>query len=330
MKFFTAILALTIPSLFAQVPAMPRNPPPAATPAPAPPPPEPDKVVLTIGNEKITEAQFEDMVNAIPAQYQQYARGAGKRAFAEQIVQVKVLSQEAEKKKLDQDPKVRNELVFQRQNLLAQAMFLGLQNDVKVDDAAIEKYYNDHKADYEVLKARHILIRAKGAPMQARAGKPELTDEEALAKAKEIRKRLAAGEDFATLAKAESDDAGSGAQGGELGEFKKGMMVPPFETAAFAAKVNDISDPVKTPFGYHLIQVESHVTKSLAEARPDIEKKLRPEIARAEVENLRKGATVSMDDGFFGPAAPAAPGAGALGAGSKPPAAVATTPTATK
>ncbi len=288
---------------------MPRAPQPVPLPAPAPPP-EPDKVVLTIGNDKITEAQFDDMINALPAQYQQYARGAGKRAFAEQIVQVKVLSQEAEKRKLDQDPKLRDELEFQHQNLLAQAMFLSMQENVKVDDAAVEKYYNEHKNDYDVVKARHILIRVKGAPMQAIAGKPELTDEEALAKAQAIRKRLIGGEDFATVAKAESDDAGSGAQGGDLGEFKKGMMVPPFETAAFAAKVNEITEPVKTPFGYHLIQVQSHVTKSLAEARPDIEKKLRPDIARAEVEALRKGATVQMDDSFFGPA-PSAPAIGA-------------------
>jgi peptidyl-prolyl cis-trans isomerase C len=282
---------------------MPRVAAPAAAPAPKPPA-DPDKVVLTIGDQKITEAQFDDMINAIPEQYRQIARGAGKRNFAEQVVQVKVLAQEAEKRKFDQEPKIKDELAFQRENLLAQAMFLNLQGAVKVDDAAVEKYYNEHKSDYEVLKARHILIRVKGAPMQAIAGKPELTDEEALAKAQEIRKRLVGGEDFAVVAKAESDDAGSGAQGGDLGEFKKGMMVPPFETAAFAAKVNEITEPVKTPFGYHLIKVESHATKSLAEARPDIEKKLRPEIARAAVESLRKGAMVEMDDAFFGPAAP--------------------------
>jgi len=298
---------------------MPRTAVPAASPAPAPPP-EPDKVVLTIGNEKITEAEFDDMINAVPEQYRQYARGAGKRSFAEQIAQVKVLSQEAEKRKLDQDPKLRNELEFQHQNLLAQAMFLKLQETVKVDDAAVEKYYNEHKNEYEVLKARHILIRVKGAPMQAVAGKPELTDDEALAKAQAIRKRLAGGEDFATIARADSDDAGSGAQGGDLGEFKKGMMVPPFETAAFAAKVNEITEPVKTPFGYHLIQVQSHATKSMAEVRSDIEKKLRPDLARAEVEALRKGATVQMDDGFFGAAPPAQPAR--LGVAPVPPVAV--------
>lgn len=286
---------------------MPKTPAQAAPPV-ATAPADPNKVVLTIGDQKITEAEFDDMINSIPAQYQQYARGAGKRAFAEQIVQVKVLAQQAEKQKLDQEPKVKEEVAFQRENLLAQAMFLNLQQHVKVDDAEIEKYYNEHKSEYEVLKARHILVRVKGAPMQAAPGKPELTDEEALAKAQDIRKRLLAGSDFATLAKAESDDAGSGAQGGELGEFRKGMMVPPFEAAAFAAKVNDFTEPVKTPFGYHIIQVESHETKTLAEARPDIEKKLRPELARKEIADLRKDATVQLDDSFFGPApAPTAP-----------------------
>lgn len=311
MKVYTAILALSAIPSFAQTPA-PSKPPLSAARAAAPAastPVDPNKVVLTIGDEQITEGQFEAMTNALPAQYQQYARGAGKRAFAEQIAQVKVLSQEAEKRKLDQDPKIKDELRFQRQNLLAEAMFLDLQKNVKIDDAEIQKYYDEHKSEYEVIKARHILVRVKGAPMQAPAGKPELTDAEALAKAKDIRAKLIAGADFATLAKAESDDTGSGTQGGELGEFRKGMMVPPFEQAAFAAKVNEISEPVKTPFGYHIIQVESHVTKTLAEATPDIEKKLRPEMARNEVNELRKTATVSMDPAFFGPptSAPGAP-----------------------
>jgi peptidyl-prolyl cis-trans isomerase C len=272
--------------MFAQVPAMPIAP---AAPSAAPAKPaEPNKVVLTIGNEKITEQQYDDMVNAIPAQYQAYARGPGKRSFAEQIAQVKVLAAEAEKKKLDQDPKVRDQLSFQRQNLLAQAMFLSLQENVKVGDTAVEKYFNEHKQDYEVLKGKHILIRVKGAPMQALPGKPELSDDEALAKAKDIRQKLVAGGDFAAIAKADSDDQGSGANGGELGEFKKGMMVPPFEEAAFAAKVGEVTQPVKTPFGYHLIVVESHVTKTLADAGPE------------------------MDEGFFGPPAPATPGLGTV------------------
>src|SRR6185312_15455791 len=109
-----------------------------------------------------------------------------------------------------------------------------------------------HKTDYEVLKARHILIRIKGAPMPGTPGKPELTDAEAKAKAEEIRKRLVAGEDFATIAKAESDDTSSREDGREPGAFTRGRIVPPCATAAFEPTVGDISEPAPSPFGYHL------------------------------------------------------------------------------
>ena len=190
-------------------------------------------------------------------------------------------------------------------------MFQNLQDKVKVDDAAIQKAYDEHKADYEMVKARHILIRVKDAPMPAPAGKPELSDADALAKAQAIRKRVAGGEDFAKVAMAESDDTGSGQQGGDLGEFKKGMMVPPFEQAAFAAKVGDITEPVKSPFGYHIIKVEGHTTKTLADVKDDISAKLKPDVARQTVEAMRKNGKVTIDDAFFGPAAPEAPPAAA-------------------
>ena len=267
---------------------------------------DPNKVVLTIGDEKITAAEYEEIVSGIPQQYQAAARGQGKRQFAEQLVQLKLLAAQAQKQKLDQDPKVQREIAFNKENLLASVMFQNMQENTKVSDSDLELYYNAHKGEYEEVKARHILIRTKGAPMQAPPGKPELSDEEALAKAKAVRARVAGGEDFATVAKAESDDTGSAAQGGELGAFKKGMMVPPFEKAAFDAKVGEITEPVKSPFGYHVILVESHTTKPFPEVKADIEKKLRPELARVAVENLRKGANVQIDDSFFGPA-PGAP-----------------------
>jgi peptidyl-prolyl cis-trans isomerase C len=314
VKFYVAILAFTpISALFAQAPATPGEPAPPAAAAPA----DPNRIVLVIGDQKMTAAQYDQLVAALPAQYQTAARGAGKRGFGERIVELKILAEEAEKRKLDQQPQVHEQLTFQRENLLAQAMFENLQSSVKVDQAAVEKYYNEHKGEFEVIKARHILIRVKGAPMAALPGKPELSDEEALAKALAILKRVQAGEDFATLARTESDDS-SASQGGDLGEFRKGMMVPPFEQAAFAAKVGTVTEPVKTPFGYHLIKVEVHSTKPLPEVRADIEKKLRPELASQEVTALRKSTTVTMDESFFGPAAPAVPG---LPGAVRPPAA---------
>jgi parvulin-like peptidyl-prolyl isomerase len=80
-------------------------------------------------------------------------------------------------------------------------------------------------------------------------------DAEALALANELRNRILAGEDFAALAGAYSDDTGSGANGGDLGWFGKGRMVAPFEEAAFSLPVGEVSEPVKTDFGYHLIEV---------------------------------------------------------------------------
>ncbi len=324
VKVFAAFVALsTIPAGFAQAPAPKALTPPnvAVPPSAAPPaaPVDPTKVVLTIGDQKITAGQYDELVNSLPAQYQSMARGPGKRQFAEQLVQVKLLAEQAEKTKVADEPKIKDELAFQRENLLAGAMFQHLQETVKVTDAEVQKYYDEHKSEFEVLKARHILIRVKGAPMQATPGKPELTDEEAKAKAEAIRKRLLAGEDFATVAKAESDDKGSGANGGDLGDFHKGMMVPQFEQAAFAAKIGEVTEPVKTPFGYHLIKVESHTIKPLAEVKPEIEKKLRPELARQEIENMRKTATVQLDDAFFGPVQQPRPTLSPGGAPSGPP-----------
>ena len=85
------------------------------------------------------------------------------------------------------------------------------------------------------------------------------------------------------------------------------MMRPPFEKAAFALEVGKVSEPVKSQFGYHLILVEKHETKTFDEVRPEIEKKLRPELAKQAVDNLRKQTPVKVDDSFFGPAPATAP-----------------------
>lgn len=292
----------------APVPKAPANPPARAVITPATPavtaPVAPDKVVLTVGDEKVTAGEFEQLVDALPEQFRANARGPNKRQFAEQLIRIKLMSQEARKRKMDESPAVQRQLELQKENLLANALFQDMAANTKVDDASARQYYDQHKGEYESVHARHILVRVKGSSLPAQPGKKELTDEEALAKAQEIRKKLLAGEDFATLAKAESDDTASAANGGDLGTFKHGQMVPQFEQAAFTLPEGQISEPIKTPFGYHLIRVEQRSAKTFEEARPDLEKKMRPELARNAVENLRKQAPVTIDDTFFGPAAP--------------------------
>jgi parvulin-like peptidyl-prolyl isomerase len=276
---------------------------------PAEAPADPNKVVLSIGSTSFTVAQYNALVDALPQQYQSFARGAGKRQFAENLVQLTLLAGEAEKRSLDKDPAVKEQLAVSRQDILARAMFDDMQKNTKVDSAAIQAYYDAHKNEYESVKAKHVLIRVKGAPMPGAEGKPELTDEQALAKATEVRAKLAAGADFGAVAKADSDDTGSAAQAGDLGEFRRGMMVPPFEQAAFSLKVGEISQPVKSPFGYHIIVVTEHKLKTLEDSKADIEKAIRPELARKAVEDMRKGAKVNIDDSYFGPA-PATPPSG--------------------
>ncbi len=291
--------------------------PPPANPQPKPAVPgqlppgvevtDPNKVIMTIGDQKITAAQYDQLVNALPAQYQKAARGPQKRQIAEQMVQLKVLSVEAEKRGIDKQPVVKQQLAFDRENVLAGALYNELVKSVKIEEADLKAYYDAHKSEFESVKARHILIRFKGSAVPLRTGQKELSDEEALAKANEIRKQLAAGGDFISLAKAESDDSGSGANGGDLGNFKHGQMVGEFEKAAFALPVGQISEPVKTQFGYHIIKVEEKQSKTLDETKAEIGDKLRPEAAKKEVDEIRKKSAVTFDEGYFGPATPTMP-----------------------
>lgn len=276
------------------------KPAPAKTPVKAAAVPD-GKVVLTIGTDKITDKQFDSFVDALPDQIKAQAKGPMKRQIAEQMVRVRLLSAEAKKRGLDKDPGFVAKAAFQYDNLLAGALFADMQKDVKSDDASLHKYFDEHKQELEFVQARHILIRYKGSPVPLREGQKELTEEESLAKATDLRKQAIGGEDFAKLAKAESDDVGSGNVGGDLGNFKRGQMVPAFEQVAFAAKLNEVSEPVKTQFGYHIIKVEKRA--DFAELKPDLEKRVKPDAAREQVEGFRKKATVTFDEAFFGPEA---------------------------
>ncbi len=279
---------------------------PAATPAPAPAAApkqvSADTVVLTVGTEKLTRAQFEDLLAALPENVRATANGPGrgKRQLAEQLAEVLAIAQEARKRKLDQAPAVKQIIELQTDQVLAGALARQISNDTKPDEAAMHTYFDQHRAEFERVTASHILIRFKGSSAPARPGEKDLSDEEALAKAQEIRKKLLGGADFAATAKAESDDTGSGAKGGSLGTFGHGQMVPPFEQAAFTLPLNQISEPVKSQFGYHIIKVEGRTSKNFEEAKPDLEKQLGPQLTREALDKIHKQAAITIDDTYFG------------------------------
>ncbi len=274
---------------------------PAQTPPPGAPQAKPDEIVLTIGDRKFTAADYELLVRTLfPKDQQPWALGPGRRAVAQRMVGLFSLADEAARQHLDQRPDIARQLDFQRENLLHDLIFNSIVNNAVVSDADVQAYYDAHKSEFEVINARHILIRVKGSPIPGIPGRPELTDEEALSKAKAIRKRLLAGEDFAIIAKSESDDTTSAMKGGDLGEERRNKTVPQFEEAAFALKPGEISEPVKTPFGYHIIQVQSHSFRSLADVKAEIVERLKPEVARRAVTNLIDQAHPAYNEGFFG------------------------------
>ncbi len=291
----------------------------------------PETVVLTVGNEKVTAKEFDSYIEGLPEQVRAQARGPMKRQMAEQIVRVKLLSQKAKQEGLDQDPAMKSRIAFQVENLLAGAAYSEMLKNAKADEPSARKYFEEHKNEWEEASARHILVKFKGSPVPVREGKPELSEEQALAKVQEIRKKLVGGEDFATLAKAESDDVGSGANGGDLGTFKRNSMVPEFEKAAFTQPIGEVSEPIKTQFGYHLIRVDKREAPTFESQRTQIEDRIKPDQARQAVELMAKNATVVMNDAYFGPAQapmiPATPSVSAPAAST--PAAPATKPAPT-
>jgi len=127
-----------------------------------------------------------------------------------------------------------------------------IEQSIQVSDAELHRAYDADKEKFrnpERVQARHILIKGGTTPEE---------DAKARAKAEDLLKQLKGGADFAELAKKNSQDPGSGFKGGDLGWLVRGQTVKSFEDAAFSLKPHQISDPVKTQFGYHIIQVLEH------------------------------------------------------------------------
>lgn len=308
-------------ALWAQAPASapkpavskPASPAKIAPPKPAPQSPS-DPVVFSVGSKSMTRSQFDDFYKTLPANVKAELGGEtpeARRRIAQQIAEVMSFGEEARRLQLDQKPSTKMQIFLQEQNALAAILYNHLLESAKPSEEAVKSWYEEHRSEYENAKARHILVRFQGSQVPIRKDQKDLTDAEALEKTRQLRDRIVKGEDFAAVAKAESDDTGSGAQGGDLGSFTRGRMVPVFEEAAFSLPINEISQPVKSQFGYHLIQVQERTTQAFDSVRADIEKRLRTETARKAMEAIRAGSKPVLDDNYFGSASPAPPPAAA-------------------
>lgn len=273
-----------------------------AAPAPTSKPVEvdPAKVIVTKGDIKVTAGEFNTVASALPPQYAAALNDpAVKKQIANEIVQWKELAAEARKRNLEDKPEVKQQIELQTDQVLSRALLKEMQG--ADNDKADRAYFDANKASFDNLKARHILIRTAGSRVPLRPGEKDLSDAEAKAKADQIEQQLAKGGDFAAIAKAESDDTQSGAQGGDLSTFPAWSMVRPFSQAALSLKKNEISPPVKTEFGYHIIQLLDDQPRTFEAVKDEIPKARMNEM----MSDMNDKAKAEYDPSFFGGSAEA-------------------------
>ena len=195
-----------------------------------------------IDNTSITQADFDREYRSLPDYAQQmFTDAAGKEKFLNEIINKELLYKEALKKGYDKgDAFTRKLEEFKKLSLVSELFEKEIMAKAKVSDQDIKDYYEKNKGDFVIAKeirASHILVK---------------TEEEA----QKVLARLKQGDKFEAVAKEVSVDTASAKNGGDLGFFKKGQMVPEFERAAAMLKVGETSSaPVKTQFGFHIIKV---------------------------------------------------------------------------
>jgi peptidyl-prolyl cis-trans isomerase C len=192
-----------------------------------------------------------------------------------------VLAQAAEQQQLGNKPDVQRQVTFERNKVLMEALLRNAGKAAQTDDA-MHKVYDEavkKMTNEEEVHARHILVP---------------TEQEA----KDIEAQLKGGADFAALAKEKSKDPGA-ANGGDLGYFTKDQMVPEFADAAFKLDKGQISDPVHTQFGWHIIKVEDKrikPTPTFDQVKPQLENFVAHRAQAELVDNLRKTAKIERLD----------------------------------
>ncbi|HLQ19727.1 MAG TPA: peptidylprolyl isomerase [Tabrizicola sp.] len=243
-----------------------------------------DTVVATVNGVKITLGHMIALRETLPPEYQQLPDDVLFKGIYNQLIQQEVLAQSAG----ELGPRMLATLENDKRGLVSG---IAMEEVVKqaVTDEALQKAYDDRFKDAKPqteYNASHILVA---------------TMEEAEA----IKTELAGGADFAEIAKAKSTDTGSGANGGDLGWFGLGMMVKPFEDAVVAAKVGEVTGPVQTDFGYHLILVkETRVAEkpTLDQLREELAAEIENAAINAKIEELTKAATVTREGEGLDPA----------------------------
>jgi peptidyl-prolyl cis-trans isomerase C len=213
-----------------------------------------------------------------------------------------LVSKAAEAKKMGDTPEFKKKIAFARDKLLMEQMLVTTGKQALTDEA-MHKVYDDavkQMGQEQEVHARHILIRAAAGDDKA--------SKEAEDKIKAVIVRLKSGEDFEKVAKEVTEDPSGKANGGDLGYFSKEQMVPEFSDTAFKLDKGQISEPVKTQFGWHVIKVEDKRLKPMPkfeEVKPQIEQYVTRKAQAELVTKLRAEAKIEKMYTVEPPAAPA-------------------------
>jgi peptidyl-prolyl cis-trans isomerase C len=291
--FFAALVALMLlwrTGAVAQTPA----PAPAAAAAVAQHPP--DEVLAENGEARLTRADYDADIQRLPAEMREAFASDPRRlsTYLTNLLIVKTLAAEGRKAGLENDPVLQRRIALEVDRALADMQLR------RLEETAGREF--DAKAGEYVVKAKELYLVDKNkyrVPEQISASQilfdlKHQTPDEALALATQTRTKLLAGADFAATAKELSDDPTAKANGGEIGWFTRERMDPSFSQAAFDMKnVGDISEPIKSRFGYHLIRLEG---RRPAEVRPfeAVEPQIMAELRKRYVEAQRDAKTEAI------------------------------------
>lgn len=212
-------------------------------------------MVAKIGQRVITKAEFDQLLKLRAGN--RPVDKQTKQGLLNNLVQTIALGDAARKKGLDKRKDIQEILALAQDNLLANELIKEeVLNKIKIDEGQAKEYYEKNLVRFKTpdqVRARHILVK-----MTAPASAEE--KEKAREKAEGLLKKIKAGEDFAKLAEAFSDDPASKDKGGDLGFLAREMKTTPFvnaaEKAALALKPGEVSGAIETPFGYRIIKVE--------------------------------------------------------------------------
>lgn len=245
---------------------------------------QPDRsqlLIATVDGQEIRQADVSALVATLPPQTQQLPREQLLPLVLQELINNKILVKLARRDGLDKEPEFERQIKSAAEQILRQ-IFLEQLSEAALNDEAIQKYYDENigsaKGNVEV-RARHILLE---------------TEEDALAVVEEIE----SGGNFEQLARDRSTGPSAPA-GGDLGYFTRDAMVAPFAEAAFAMAVGEVSEPVQTRFGWHIIKVEDRretAPPPLEQVRDEITRQLFRQVVQNTISGERENSEVVLYD----------------------------------